>query len=267
MHYWKLWRSKQGRWLTCLCWMLDVAVAATASWGDWVGRITPVTTVAEVWGSDCSWVSSAWRLRLSDSAHDRRLHSWSHSATCRSTSLHRAWTRSRSSPSSRSRSALCCRVSSSFDTKRERSRINSSATWQITKSHTYTHPFYGPLWFCPGLPDEPEPERYNQEGKINLDLLEQEIVNGSGISWAICKSAPWLKHITMPASHHSVFTGPMPFLQPNQQRQSTEGKYTIRWRTTSPTSETYRYVEHAYFHHKLQNAQRLHKLMWRISQE
>ena len=29
----------------------------------------------------------------------------------------------------------------------------------------------------------------NQEGKTNLDLLEQEIVSGSGICWAICKSA------------------------------------------------------------------------------
>jgi len=29
---------------------------------------------------------------------------------------------------------------------------------------------------------------------------------------------------TTPARHHSVFTGRMPFLPPNQQRQSTEGK-------------------------------------------
>ena len=29
-----------------------------------------------------------------------------------------------------------------------------------------------------------------QKGKTNLDLLEQEIVSGSGICWAICKSAP-----------------------------------------------------------------------------
>jgi len=28
---------------------------------------------------------------------------------------------------------------------------------------------------------------------------------------------------TTPAPHHSVFTGRMPFLPPNQQRQSTEG--------------------------------------------
>ena len=47
---------------------------------------------------------------------------------------------------------------------------------------------------------------WHQKGKTSLDLLEQEIVSGSGISWAICKSAPWPRHITMPASHHSVFT-------------------------------------------------------------
>ena len=45
----------------------------------------------------------------------------------------------------------------------------------------------------------------NQKGKTNLDLLEQEIVSGSSISCAICKSAPWSRHITIPASHHSVF--------------------------------------------------------------
>jgi len=57
----------------------------------------------------------------------------------------------------------------------------------------------------------------------NLDLLEQETVSGSGISWAICKSASFPRQITMPASLHSVFTGRMPFLPPNQQHQSTEG--------------------------------------------
>jgi len=74
-----------------------------------------------------------------------------------------------------------------------------------------------------------------QKGKTNLDFTEardsewqwhqqQEIVSGSGISWAICKSARRSRPITTPAPHHSVFfTGRMPFLQPNQQRQSTEG--------------------------------------------
>ena len=38
-------------------------------------------------------------------------------------------------------------------------------------------------------------------------LLKQETVSGSGsgISWAICKSAPRSRQITMPAPHHSVF--------------------------------------------------------------
>jgi len=90
-------------------------------------------------------------------------------------------------------------------------------------------------------------------------------VSGSGISWAVCKSAPCCRQITMPYKYpyhtnnfiitlsiHSVliystavpnvmeisftvvqyntptptpqfFTGWMPFLPPNQQRQSTEG--------------------------------------------
>jgi len=45
-------------------------------------------------------------------------------------------------------------------------------------------------------------------------------VGGSGISWAMCKSAPRSRQIT------TVFTGRMPFLLPNQQHQSIEGKYT-----------------------------------------
>ena len=36
-------------------------------------------------------------------------------------------------------------------------------------------------------------------------LLKQVTVSGSGISWAICKSAPRSRQITMPEPHHSVF--------------------------------------------------------------
>ena len=58
--------------------------------------------------------------------------------------------------------------------------------------------------------------------KTNLDLLEQETVSGSGICWAIRKSAPYPRQ---PRQHPNTqfFTGRMPFLAPNQQRQSTEG--------------------------------------------
>ena len=36
-------------------------------------------------------------------------------------------------------------------------------------------------------------------------LLKQDTVSGSGISWAICKSAPRSRHITTPAPHQSSF--------------------------------------------------------------
>ena len=80
----------------------------------------------------------------------------------------------------------------------------------VNKSHTHTHPF------IQDSPGELVPERY-------WISLKQETVSGSGISWAICKSAPRSRQITTPVPHHSVFTGRIPFLPPNQQRQSTEG--------------------------------------------
>ena len=51
--------------------------------------------------------------------------------------------------------------------------------------------------------------------------LKQETVSGSGISWAICKSAPRSRQIAT-----QVFPGRMPFLPSNQQRESTEGTDT-----------------------------------------
>ena len=47
--------------------------------------------------------------------------------------------------------------------------------------------------------------------------------DGSGISWTICKqSASRFRQITTPAPHHSIFTGQMLFLMPNQQCQSSK---------------------------------------------
>ena len=47
-------------------------------------------------------------------------------------------------------------------------------------------------------------------------LLKQETVSGSGNSWAICKSAPRTREITMPTPHHLVFYRPdaLPVAQP-----------------------------------------------------
>ena len=64
---------------------------------------------------------------------------------------------------------------------------------------------------------------YTRKVKPVWILLKQETVSGSGNSWAIRKSAPISRQITMPAPHHSFSTGRMPFLLPNQQHQSTEG--------------------------------------------
>jgi len=67
--------------------------------------------------------------------------------------------------------------------------------------------------------DKPAPERLNQ----SWFYWSKRWWGGSGISWTICKSfAPRYRYITMPAPHHSIFTGWMLFLMPNQQRQSTE---------------------------------------------
>jgi len=102
--------------------------------------------------------------------------------------------------------------------------IHTFNTLQVlcSNTHTHTHPFNGPFSGTTWV------SRY-QKGKTNLDLLKQEMVSGSGVSWAICKSAPSSRQITMPAPHHSVFTCRMPFLLPNQQCKSTEGCVVTLW--------------------------------------
>ena len=62
------------------------------------------------------------------------------------------------------------------------------------------HPFNSPMSGTTRV------SRY-QKGKTNLDLLAQEIVYGSGISWAICKSAP------RPRPNNHAITPPLSFLQ------------------------------------------------------
>ena len=89
--------------------------------------------------------------------------------------------------------------------------------FRIFKDLEHTHTRLMAL--CPGLPGW---SGTRKEKPIWI-LLSQETVSGSGISWSICKSAPRSRQITIPAPHHSVFTGQLPFLPPNQEHQSTEG--------------------------------------------
>jgi len=67
------------------------------------------------------------------------------------------------------------------------------------RTHTHTHARLTAL--CLGLPGWAGSKKV----KPVWILLKQETVSGSGIRWAICKSAPCSRQITMPAAHHSSF--------------------------------------------------------------
>ena len=74
-----------------------------------------------------------------------------------------------------------------------------------TRTHTNTHTHLLNLTaLCLGLPGWAGTRKVKQ---IWI-LLKQETVSGSGISWAVCKSAPRSRQITMPAPNHSVFYRP-----------------------------------------------------------
>jgi len=72
-------------------------------------------------------------------------------------------------------------------------------------THTHTHPFNT----LPGWAG-------TRKVKPIWILLKQETVSGSGISWAICKSAHRSRQITTPTPHHSVSYRPdaLPVAQP-----------------------------------------------------
>jgi len=67
------------------------------------------------------------------------------------------------------------------------------------RTHTHTHTFNDPFSGTTLV------SQYQKGKKTIRILLKQETVSGSGINWAIYKSAPHFKQITMPAPHHSVF--------------------------------------------------------------
>ena len=92
--------------------------------------------------------------------------------------------------------------------------VNNNINNDHSFTTTHTRAFSGPSSGTTRV------SRY-QKGKTNLDLPKQETVSGSGISWAICKSAPRSRQITTPAPHHSVFYRPdaLPAAQPTASKQ------------------------------------------------
>jgi len=97
------------------------------------------------------------------------------------------------------------------------------------RTHARTQPFYRPSWILSGTTRVSRHQK-GKTRKVKLIWIYcSKRVSGSGINWAMCKSALWPRHITMTASHHSkYFTGRMPFLPPNQQHQSTKGNSSYK---------------------------------------
>ena len=119
---------------------------------------------------------------------------------------------------------VCCsQPSPSKDlTRKAKIAVSNAKTCEgkaNTNTHTHTHTHTRLTAIFLGLPGLAGTRKVTP---IWI-FVKQETVSGSGIRWVICKSAPRSRQITTPAPHYSVFTGRMPFLPPNQQRQSTEG--------------------------------------------
>ena len=85
-----------------------------------------------------------------------------------------------------------------------------------THARTHTHTFNGPL-------SRTTPVSRYQKGETSLDFTAARDSEWQWHQLGICKSAPHSRQITTPAPRHSVFAVRMPFLPPNQRRQSTEG--------------------------------------------
>ena len=90
---------------------------------------------------------------------------------------------------------------------------------------THTHPFNG------SFSGTTQVSQY-QKGKTNLDFTE---ARGSGISWAICKSASRSRQITMPAPHHIFYRlDALPATQPTALKEiycKVSYKYTAECKT------------------------------------
>jgi len=68
-------------------------------------------------------------------------------------------------------------------------------------------------------------------------LLKQETVSGSGISWAICKSAPSSRQTNTPAPHHSFYKlGDLPATQPTASKHWRQHGMDQFWWTLSSAS-------------------------------
>ena len=98
------------------------------------------------------------------------------------------------------------------------SRFPRGETWPSVQQHPFKTAHF------PGLPS-------TRKVKPIWILLKEETVSGSGISWAICKSATHSRQITMPAPHHSVFYRPdaLPAAQPTASKHWSPEQRAVKW--------------------------------------
>ena len=91
-------------------------------------------------------------------------------------------------------------------------RVSLINVCQLTATITHTHTHTRLTALFPGLPGWAGTRKV----KPIWILRKQQTVSGTSISWAIFKSAPRSRQITMPAPHHSVFYRPdaLPAAQP-----------------------------------------------------
>jgi len=106
------------------------------------------------------------------------------------------------------------RTSPRVDENQHAKYLGQRSVYTLVGTRKHTRPIalpephtHGPF---PGLPRSAGTRKV----KPIWILLKQETVSGSGISWAICKSAPRSRQITTPAPHHSVLHVGCPSCRP-----------------------------------------------------
>jgi len=122
--------------------------------------------------------------------------------------ISRSWLKTPTTVNFAGTNIVCCLERLDWQTDSKYTRWTQQLAENQQKTHTHTRL----TAFCPGLPGWAGTRKV----KPTWTLLKQETVSGSGISWAIRKSASRSRQKTTPAPHHSVFYRPdaLPVAQP-----------------------------------------------------
>ena len=129
-----------------------------------------------------------------------------------------------------------CPAGSRHQNWQERLESILRSKFLVVSLHTHTRL----TALCPGLPGWAGTRKV----KPICILLKRETVSGSGIRWAICKSAPRSRQITTPAPHRSVFYRPdaFPAAQPTASkhwRDSKQWRESKHWRLMVTVTKTW----------------------------